>query len=169
MKIFSFDAETNGLWGTPFAIGAVVYEGYEEGVEVNRFLGRCPIKEPVDKWVRENILPVMKDVPVTHTNYSDLLSAFAKFYLANKKIVESKILRDMYERKLIGPWDGPYPLSDLSGNLQQVGEDPTSVDKYIQKYGLKVGDIGSSHNPLYDSEVAARVYIHLLSRVAKGS
>lgn len=25
-KIFSFDAETDGLWGNPFAVAAIVYE-----------------------------------------------------------------------------------------------------------------------------------------------
>ena len=29
-KIFSFDAETNGLWGQAFSIGAVVYEDGRE-------------------------------------------------------------------------------------------------------------------------------------------
>jgi hypothetical protein len=82
-------------------------------------------------------------------------------------IVESKLLRDAYERGHIGAWDGPYPLIDIAGNLQQAGEKPTSVDEYVAKYGLPVRDFGSTHNPLYDSEVAAVVYQHLLSRVEK--
>ena len=76
--------------------------------------------------------------------------------------VESNLLRDMHSRGLIGDFDGPYPLLDLAGMLQLAGEDPTSVDKYVQKYGLKVRDFGSTHHPLYDSEVAARVYLHLM-------
>lgn len=74
------------------------------------------------------------------------------------------MLRDMYDRGLIGDWDGPYPLFDVSGNLQQAGEDPTSVDKYVQKDGLSVGEFeGGTHNPLYDSAVAAVAYRHLRS------
>ena len=171
MKIFSFDAETNGLWGQAFAIGALVYEGEKE---IARFLGRCPISEPINDWVQQNVLPVLLDVPITHRSYEELLKDFAKFYMENKEnadvivhmgyIVEAKILRDMHDLGLIGDWDGPYPLFDISGNLKQVGEDPTSVDKYAQKYGIEIRNFGSPHNPLYDCEVTARVYMHLMSR-----
>jgi hypothetical protein len=172
MKLFSFDAETNGLWGQAFAIGALVYDENEQ--EIARFLGRCPIEGEVNEWVQQNVIPALADVPITHHSYFDLLADFAKFYLEQKKdadivvhmgyIVEVKILRDMHDLGLIGDWDGPYPLFDISGNLQQVGEDPTSVDKYAQKYGLRVREFGSPHNPLYDCEVAAKVYIHLSRR-----
>lgn len=170
-KLFSFDAETNGLWGQAFVIGALVYD--ENGTEIARFVGRCPIEGEVDKWVRDNVLPKIADIPVSHNDYDSLLASFAEFYLANKEeadviahmgfIVEVKILRDLHERKLIGDWDAPYPLLDVSGNLQQAGEDPTSVDKYVQKHNLSVGEFeGGTHNPLYDSAVAAVVYRHLM-------
>ena len=65
-------------------------------------------------------------------------------------------LRDMHAQGVIGDWDGPYPMLDVSGNLQQAGEDPTSVDSYVKKYELSVGEFdGGTHNPLYDSAVAA--------------
>jgi hypothetical protein len=173
MKIFSFDAETNGLWGQAFAIGALVYN--ESGAELARFVGRLPDEAVTDQWVRDNVLPQLTGLPVTHATYESLLADFAKFYLANKQdadivvhmgyIVEAKLLRDAHNMGLIGDWDGPYPLYDLTGNLQQVGEDPTSVDAYIKKYNLEVRDFGGTHNPLYDSEVAARVYLHLKTRI----
>jgi len=173
MKVFSFDAETNGLWGQAFAIGALVYD--EHGIEVTRFVGRCPIEGEVDKWVRDNVLPEITDLPVTNADYDELLADFAKFYLANKEgadivahmgfIVEVKILRDLHERKLIGDWDAPYPLYDVSGNLQAAGADPTSVDKFAVEHGLSVGEFeGGTHNPLYDSAVTAAVYRYLLPR-----
>lgn len=171
-KVFSFDAETNGLWGQAFAIGALVYD--ENGVEIARFVGRLPETEVNDEWVRANVLPQLTAVPVTHTDYASLLADFAKFYLANKADadivvhmgvpVESKLLIDMHSGGLIGDWDGPYPLCDVAGNLQQAGEDPTSVDGYVRKHGLEVPDFGTTHNPLYDSAVAAVAYRHLLSR-----
>jgi hypothetical protein len=170
-KIFSFDAETNGLWGGAFAIGALVYG--ENGAEVARFVGRCPISGEINPWVKDNVLSQMTDVPVTHGDYESLLGDFAKFYLANKADaaiivhmgvpVEAKLLLDMHQRGLIGDWDGPYPLLDVAGHLEQVGEDPTSVDSYAKKYGIALPE-GGTHNPLYDSAVTAAVYRHLLSR-----
>jgi len=175
-KVLSFDAETNGLWGQAFAIGALVYD--EQGTEVARFVGRLPDTEVTDTWVIENVLPKISDIPITHQTYDEVLTSFAKFYLENKKdsdviahmgfIVEVKVLRDLHERKLIGDWDAPYPLLDVSGNLQQAGEDPTSVDKYVQKHGLSVGEFeGGTHNPLYDSAVAAVVYRHLIAQIKR--
>jgi len=173
--IFSFDAETNGLWGQAFAIGARLYDGVS-GEVLAQFVRRCPIEGTVDGWVQNNVLPQMTEVPVSHADYSALLSDFAGFYLANKDgadvivhmgvPVEAKVLIDMHAHGLIGAWDGPYPLLDVSGHLAQAGEDPTSVDGYRSKYGLELSAdfAGGSHNPLFDSEVAARVFIHLRSR-----
>lgn len=162
-KIFSFDAETNGLWGQAFAIGALVVD--ECGTEITRFVGRLPDSEVTDSWVKENVLPKIQNIPVTHMTYAELLSDFAKFYKANKTdadvivhmgyIVEAGLLRDMHAQGVIGDWDGPYPMLDVSGNLQQAGEDPTSVDSYVKKNELSVGEFeGGTHNPLYDSAVA---------------
>jgi len=173
-KMFSFDAETNGLWGQAFAIGALVYD--EQGAEIARFVGRLPDTEVTDQWVKENVLPKIQDIPITHTTYAEILSDFAAFYKANKEgcdvvvhmgfIVEVKVLRDLHAAGLIGDWDAPYPLLDVSGNLQQAGEDPTSVDKYVQKHNLSVGEFeGGTHNPLYDSAVAAVVYRNLVAKI----
>jgi hypothetical protein len=172
MKIFSFDAETNGLWGQAFAIAALVYD--EQGNEIARFIGRCPIEGEINSWVAENVLPMMQDISVSHDSYEELLKSFSEFYLANKTDasiivhmgvpVESSLFKDAHSRGYIGDWDGPYPLVDLAGNLQQVGEDPTSCDGYVAKYGLEVAE-GNTHNPLYDSEVAVKVFMHLLGRI----
>lgn len=173
-KIFSFDAETNGLWGKAFSIAAIVYN--ENGEEIARFIGRCPIEGETNSWVAENVLPKMTDIPDSHGSYGELLKAFADFYLANKADadiivhmgvpVESTLLRDAHSLGFIGDWDGPFPLIDLAGNLQQIGENPTSVDEYVTKYGLKVSE-SNTHNPLYDSEVAAVVYRHLQGRIVQ--
>ena len=171
MKIFSFDAETNGLWGRAFSIAALVYEN---GVETARFIGRCPIEGEINSWVSENVLPKMEDILVSHDSYDELLKAFADFYKSNKAEaniivhmgvpVESKLFTDAHSCGYIGDWDGPYPLIDVAGNLQQAGENPTSVDSYVSKFGLQVME-GNTHNPLYDSEVAAVVFMHLMGRI----
>ena len=171
-KIFSFDAETNGLWGQAFSIGALVYD--ESCKEIARFVGRLPDTAVTDSWVKDNVLPKMETIPVSHESYDSLLADFAKFYLTNKAEadvivhmgtpVESNLLRDMHSKGCIGDWDGPFPLLDLAGMLAQAGEDPTSCDKYVAKLGLVVPNFGTTHNPLYDSAVAAEVYKHLVSR-----
>lgn len=172
MKIFSFDAETDGLWGRAFAIGALVYD--EAGREIARFVGRLPNTLVADEWVRNNVLPTLEDLPVTHMDHESLVADFAKFYLAHKSDaeiivhmgvpVESNLLRDMHSQGCIGDWDGPYPLLDVAGELAQAGEDPTSCDKYVAKWRLVVPNFGATHNPLYDSAVAAEVHKHLVSR-----
>jgi DNA polymerase III alpha subunit (gram-positive type) len=171
MKIFSFDAETNGLWGKAFAIAAIVYENDKE---IARFVERCPIESKINPWVKNNVIPKIKDIPIDHDSYSSLLASFSLFYLKYKKDasiivhmgvpVESRIISDMVDLSLIGENDGPYPLIDLSGMLLQVGEDPTSVDSYAKKYKIEVGE-ENTHNPLYDAEVTAKVFKHLLKNV----
>ena len=174
-KVFSFDAETNGLWGQAFAIGALVYD--ENGTEVARFVGRLPDSEVTDSWVRENVLPKITNILVTHDNYEALIASFTEFYKAHKDgadivvhmgyIVEAKVLRDMHDLGFIGDWDGPYPLFDVSGNLQAAGADPTSVDKFVSENRLFIGEFeGGTHNPLYDSAVAAVVYQFLVNQDA---
>lgn len=183
-KIFSFDAETDGLWGNPFAIAAIVYEKRKEKpvifdrmvyeseptwVEVDKFIARLPDSVISNNWVRENALT---NIPVTHDSYEKMIHDFATFYLMHKQdadcichmgyIVEAHLLREMHRFGFIGDWAAPYPLHYVSGNLRQAGEDPTSVDKYAEKYGLKITDYGTTHNPLYDCEVTAKVYIHLI-------
>lgn len=188
-KIFSFDAETNGLWGQPFSIAAIVYEG---GKETARFVARLGNDQVTNDFVIKNVLPAMTDVPVTHKtqtlsdwsqiqansqreSYESMIGDFAAFYQAHKQgadvichmgyIVEAHVLREMHRLGFIGDWDAPYPLLDVSGNLQAAGEDPTSVDAYAKKYGIEVTGYGSTHNPLYDCEVAARCYMHLLKPI----
>lgn len=81
--VFSFDVETNGLWGQPFAVAALVYD--ENGNETARFVGRCPISNEVDDFVAKNVLPQMGGITETHDSYESLLRDFAEFYLREKQ------------------------------------------------------------------------------------
>ena len=82
-KIFSFDAETNGLWGQAFAIGAVVRN--TDGT-TTEWVGRCPIEGPISDWVAENVLPNMEEIQETYNAYRERLKAFSEFYMKNKII-----------------------------------------------------------------------------------
>ena len=170
-RVFSWDVETNGLWGQGFAIAAALYE---DGKEVSSFIGRCPIEEDVNGWVAENVLPQMEDIPENFGSYKEMLRAFSEYYLKWKEgadlivhmgvPVESRVLIDMHRLGFIGDWDGPFPLIDIAGNLQQAGFDPTSVDTYNKDHGIEVPSCeGGTHNPLYDSRAAALCYLHLMA------
>ena|SRR3989344_1278885 len=173
MKVFSFDAETNGLWGNAFAISAAVYE---DGKLTNSFTAYLGPDGVTDGWVKDNVLPKLDGLAKTHDDYDGMLSAFAEFYKANKDgadviahmgvPVESKLLIDMHQKGLIGDWDGPYPFLDVASVLKAKGEDPTSVDKYNERNGLMAGRSEAeglaTHHPLYDSVAAAVAYINLI-------
>lgn len=161
-KVFSFDAETNGLWGQAFSIAAVVMEN---GIETARFLARCPIDEPINPWVAENVLPQMVTIPETHDNYMSMLSDFMRFYMDHKPNadvivhmglpVEARLFLDAHASDVIGDWDAPYPLIDISA-FPEVRD---SVDRYNASHGITVPDFdGGTHNPLYDSYAAALCY-----------
>lgn len=174
-NVFSWDAETNGLWGKAFAIGAVVYD--ENGREVKTFYARCPIEGVVNPWVSENVLPQMVEMEVTNTSYEDMLAEFAQFFLQNKEDaevifhmgvpVEARVVLDMHDMGLIGDWDGAYPWLDIAGCLKQAGFDPTSVDAYNADHGINVPqpEAGGTHNPLYDSRAAALCYMSLMGLI----
>lgn len=174
-KVFSFDAETNGLWGDAFAISAAVYEDGKMVMDFTAYLGTDGV---TDSWVRENVLPKLDGLAKTHDSYDAMLASFAEFYLAHKKDadviahmgvpVEAKLLLDAHQRGLIGDWDGPYPFLDVAGVLKAKGEDPTSVDKYNERNSLMVGRSEveglATHHPLYDSAAAAVAYMHLIGK-----
>ena len=169
-KIFSFDAETDGLRGMQIAIGAIV-ENVQTGKR-DTFCARVK-SAPKNQWVLENVWPKLENSKMAvFDNNADLLQAFSEFYMSNKDgahviyhmgvPVEAKLMQDMYELGFIGEFDGPYPALDLAPMLLMAGEDPTSVDSYIAKHGLDVPSIGDTHHPLYDAEAALVVFKHLM-------
>ena len=167
MRVFSFDAETNGLWGPVFAIGAVLRDG---GTEISRFGGRCPIGGVPDPWVAEHVVPVIAGL-AEYPCRDALLAAFAAYYLASKDgaeiivhmgiPVEAGLLTEMHRLGLIGDREGPYPLIDVAGCLRQAGFDPTSVDAYAAAHGITSGEASAAHDPVYDSVITALVFEHL--------
>lgn len=166
-KVLSIDAETNGLWGQAFAIAATLHERWK-GTETKYFIGRCPIKDEINPWVEENVLPQIQGLEVTYNSYEELLKDFIAFYMGNKEnadiIVhmglpeESKLFLDAHSMGFLGDWDAPYPLIDIC----TFPEIHTSVDGYCEEHGITIEKtIGGTHNPLYDCRAAAAAFIHL--------
>ena len=168
-NILSFDAETNGLWGQAFAIGAILYS--PEGQELDRFIGRCSIEEDVNSWVAENVLPQMEAIPVNYDSYEEMLKAFMAWRATRKDgaielvhmgtPVEARLFIDAHNMGIIGDWDGPYPLVDIC-TAPQIGD---SVDRYNEAHNISPNPeqfAGGTHNPLYDSAAAAVAYLRWL-------
>lgn len=182
----SIDAESNGLWGNAFAVAGIIYDS-QTGEEVDKICLRLPNEIVTDYWVKENVLPTL-NFPVTHTGnalfdtqiskekrlqkaYKEMLSDFSGWYKKYKDdsevlwhmghIVESHLFREMHDFGFIGDWDAPYVPIEVSTYLEMVGESADSVDSYAKKYNLEIKDYGSTHNPLYDCEVAFKCYFRI--------
>jgi hypothetical protein len=155
--VFSFDAETNGLWGSPFAIAATVHEGVDGGDGapggrlLDAFVARCPIAGDTDVWVADNVLPALDSVVETHDSVLAMLRAFAAFYLrytarydgtstvvAHVPVpVEARVIALMRVFELTGPWDAPCPLIDVASMLHTVGfVETASADAYMADNAL---------------------------------
>ena len=170
MKYMSYDAETNGLWGQAFAISAVLVEN---GKVAKTFLGRCPISGEINPWVKENVLPQMEDIKVTHESYESLLKDFMSFWRENRENttavthmgcpVEARLWIDAHNLGIIGDWDAPYiGVVDLA-SYSEIG---VSVDSYNKDHELvpcPESMVGGTHNPLYDSYAAAVAFTHYKS------
>lgn len=170
-KILCFDLEANGLHGEAFAVGAVVMDA--SGTIHDRFWGQCKISEPVDEWVKQNILPAVKDEPVTHGDAQTLREAFWRWYLQaepgsdyvlvnNGYPVEYRFLLQCQEADLDERyWQHPFPILDLSSLLVQARQDKKTLRKDIMtKFKDQLN--GSVHNPLYDAKLSALMAFHVL-------
>lgn len=166
-KVFSVDAETNGLYGQAFAIAAVVYEN---GAKIAEFLARCPITGAIDQFVKENVIPQMEEVRITHRDYVSMLHDFICFYKKHKQDadiighmvcpVEARLFIDAQAFGLMGTFEGPFPFIDISA----YDDINTSVDAYNKEHDVSVSVSScakGTHNPMYDADAAVAAYSHL--------
>lgn len=139
---------------------------------------RLPNTAVNDTYTVENVLPTL-NFPITHGlfGYTDMLKDFADFYMKYKDatalwhmghICESHLFREMHKYGYIGDFDAPYTPIEVSAYLAQINEPPHSVDTYADKYSIKVNDYGCPHNPLYDCEVAYKVYDDIIKILNNG-
>lgn len=173
MKIFSVDAETDGLYGPAFAIAVTVREN---GKEIARFEGRIPNTEVTDVWVWANIIPVLGGMKVTHSSSEKLEEAFWAFWELQRENavvvaycgspVESGLFRRCVERRRDErQWSGPFPaINDVATLLLVLGEDE-SMDAYNKKCGIVVPFEGEAHHPMYDAVAAAVCWEYAFSKL----
>lgn len=163
-KILSFDLETNGLHGQAFAIGAVVVDANDK--IINEFTGRVQIKGDVDKWVQENVLPVIEDMPINYSSYEELREVFWKWFVAAKEEsdyvvvsngypVEYRFLLDCQQANIEERyWEHPFPILDLTSLLIQIGiqsspDKQDFVHEFLSLHNRK------PHHPLQDATITA--------------
>ena len=164
MRYFSFDAETDGLYGEAFAIGAVWMD--EDGRILEKFAGQCIAPGIASEWVRENCLPHLVRLP-EYPSRAALREAFWQFYMHCREgsviiadvpyPVEAQLLRTCVEENLEERcFQGPYPLVDVASMLFARGLDPDTDRQEFSGY------TGSAHNPLDDAIASCLCAIKIL-------
>lgn len=170
-KILSFDLETNGLHGKAFAVGAIVMDG--KGNVLDEFTARARLTEKVDEWVKDNVLPAIADMPITHDNYEGLREAFWVWYVEAKETadyvlvnngypVEYRFLLDCQEADLeTRYWQHPFPILELSSLLLGLGQGADMSKRQLKK-SLTQTEAPNTHHPLYDAKLAVRLAFEAL-------
>ena len=153
MKYFSFDVETDGLYGEPFAIAAAVVD--ENGQVMDQFCEKCVAPGITDAWTKENCLPFLGEIPDCESRAA-LRKHFWAFYMRYREDcvivadvpypVEAGMLRRCVEENLEErAFQGPFPLIDVASVLFAKGIDPL-VDR-LEYAGWQ----GKRHHPLDDA------------------
>lgn len=170
MKLLSVDAEADGLYGKAFAIAFAIRK---DGKTLFSWSGRCADGAVSDRWVINNVLPALEGMRIEYASSEELEEAFWAQWMQHKEgctviahcgnPVESGLFRRCVKRHLAArQWDAPYPaIHDVATLLLLAGEDPSSVDSYAKKHGIKCEFNGTPHHPMYDAVIAAQVWERL--------
>lgn len=168
--LFSLDAESNGLYGAVWAIGAVVLDGQ---AEVARFAGMVdPGVHVTEPWVQQHVVLVV-DLP-PYADKLALLDAFWRFWLAHRETalcladfgvpVEAQLFRECVEQDPTRAHEAPYPLHELGTALLLAGVDP-DVDRraFCGRPDLV------PHNPVDDALAAGLCWQRAMAMIAGAS
>lgn len=163
-KYIFLDAETDGLYGKFISIAMVVADHAGNELE-HIYVGLSnPEKHIKEKWVLENVLPILGKYEEYDDEHS-LLEAAWSFWRANAQNsyviadvmhpVESRLFamcveQDVEERI----FQGPFPMLDLSSMLYTVGINPLEAREKL----AKPLDNGMQHNALYDARMAMAIW-----------
>lgn len=168
----SLDAESNGLHGPAFAVGAVLVRA--DGIVLDEFNGRATIRGPVDEWVEKNVLGSIRDWEADkYPGYKALRTAFWQWFSKNRARtdwfltdngypVEHRFLIQCQEDDLKARyWQHPYPVIDVATLLLQAGVKPLTGKAQFVAKDMK-GVAVKRHNPRSDAYVSALAAIRAL-------
>jgi len=163
-KVFSVDVETDGLYGAPFAIAAVVWDR-DACTTVDKFEGLVDFVCH-DEWVADNVVPIFAEKKPTYAHLEDMLNAFWDFWRKHSgegtvvvahcaNPVEAGLFRrcvelDLDQRK----FQGPMIIHDVGTLLLMMGADPHSINDFLKKHEIEPPLTGVDHDPSYDAEIA---------------
>jgi len=160
--ILAFDAESNGLHGAAFAIGAVLLN--PDGTDAETFCARCPIVGDVDPWVRDHVLPALDGVPATFETPEAMRSAFWSWLTSRQSDalvvvdcgwpVEAGLMSACVDDDPSRAFKGPYPLHEVASLLFATGHDPLALyaERVLSPAQLT---IHRKHHPVDDARVSA--------------
>lgn len=161
--IFSFDAETDGLYGEAFAIAAIVMD--DAGTVLDSFSGMADVASVQDEWTLQNCVPYLGNLPA-YRSRRELRGAFWAFYLKYREQcvivsdvpfpVEAQLMRQCVEADAQNTFLGPYPLIDVASVFYARGLDPLTDRLAYSGYA------GERHDPLTDATASALCLIKLM-------
>lgn len=171
-RILAFDAESNGLHGPAFAIGAVLLDA--DGTELESFFATSPLPERVDPWVKQYVLPLLVGEGPSHRTAREMRTAFWHWMSEHSEDalvvvdcgwpVEAGLLIDCVKDDPSRQHRGPYPLHEVASLLLAAGLDPRG------DYSLSVLDPGQratfrKHHPVHDARSSALVARYALGKI----
>lgn len=170
-KFLCFDLESNGLHGQAFAIGALVIDA--TGKVYDQFMARIRVTKKMDEWVKENVVPVIDDMPITHKTYPEMCEDFWQWFVAAQEIsdyvlvsngypVEYRFLLDCQGADIDERyWQHPFPIIDLSSLLLPLGELKDASKSKLMAKVQKQHDF-RPHHPLDDAKATILVAFEAL-------
>jgi len=172
-RFMVLDVESNGLYGQPFCVGAVVMNW--GGRVLARQCWRCEIDEVEDEWVLEHVIPQLQHIDITVDNLDELCLRFIEWHGLLTEGMHLPIYADIgfpvdhaflyylgqcAERRGV-PWKSPYPVYDIGSILSARG---INTDISREEYaGSMVGIAsGRPHDPCWDAELSGLCLIRAL-------
>jgi len=167
------DVESNGLWGQPFAVGAVCMTA--GGRVLRTFRSRCNIDEVPDEWIVENeIEEKLSHFPLVE-GQRELIAGFVNWLIQEENLAAGVFVDVGFPVdtgflglfKLLDPqWRkyAPYPLLEVSSIIMSAGASPR-VDREEYAKELIGEKTGMAHDPVWDAEVSGLCVIRALRKL----
>jgi len=170
--IFSFDIESNGLYGEGFAVGVVIID-VQSGRIINEFSGIVDSYKVTDSFVKENIIKHLREMP-KYPSVHSLRDAFWKFYMKyrtdeerqsrdvvflvdNGVPVEGNFLRDcVLDDQRNRKFKAPFPLIDLATVLMM-----NDYENHLNRRAFSDCP-GRKHHPLDDAAASGLTFWKLV-------